>query len=133
VTAYNRGMNVMVADADGLRSSLKAAAYDALSRVGPTPPERPIVVRARSKLTEVKVVVHAIDDGERNPHRIGSWMSPTETLIVSKLGPDTLTRIDLAKRCGMPCDPKFKTLVTNLIDRGILTDANDGHGVCLAG
>jgi hypothetical protein len=74
----------------------------------------------------VKPAGASSDDGLR---RVGQWLSPTCALIVTKLGGDTLTRLDLARRCGMPCDPKFKTLVTDLIDRGIIIDPDGEYGV----
>lgn len=125
----------MVANADGIRDGLRAVAADVLFRFGAEPPEGPIVGAAKNKHTEVKVVMRAISDGGngRPGRRIGSWMSPAETLIVTQLAADTMTRVDLAKRCSMPYDPKFKALVGNLIDRGILIDSEDGHGIKAAG
>jgi hypothetical protein len=62
-------------------------------------------------------------------HHVGLWLSPIETADHGQARRHTMTRIDLARRCGLPYDPKFKTLVANLIDRGILFEPDDESGV----
>jgi hypothetical protein len=86
----------------------------------------------RTEFGRVRVVIEPPGDRDAaapTPPRVGQWLSPTCNLILTKLGGDTLTRVDLARRCGMACDPRFKTLVTDLIDRGILEESDDAAGV----
>lgn len=122
----------MAADADALHDALRAVAHDVLFRFGREAPAQRAAGHAHNKVAEVRVMIQAFNGGgggDGRRRRVGSWMSPTETLIVSKLDAETMTRMALADRCGMSYDPKFKTIVSNLIERGIIEDADDGKGI----
>jgi hypothetical protein len=114
-----------------LKARLKVRAYQALSDLD-APPGRRMRVRARNELAAVTVTVEPAGDArvdQPRRRRVGAWVSPTETLMLTKLGESVMTRVDLARRCGMACDPKFKTLVNNLIERGILEESDSPQGV----
>jgi hypothetical protein len=117
---------------DGVRTSAKAAAWAVLNRIRSRPAGR-AVGRATNATARVRVTIEPPDlVAGRDRPRVGRWLSPTCLLIVTKLGDATLSRVELAKRCQMTYDPKFKTLVNDLLERGILEEPEEGGGVRVA-
>jgi hypothetical protein len=110
-----------------LKAKARAVAWELIAELNRPPAGRVQGVASDPDLGTVRVTV--TPPGDPAPRHVGLWMSPIETVITDKLGPHTMTRIDLARRCGLPYDPKFKTLVANLIDRGILRESEDENGV----
>ncbi len=120
-----------------LRMLCTARAWGILANVRKPVTERLSVAVRRSGFARVRISVTPTDgigSGSRagEPARVGAWLSPTCNLIVTKLGGETMTRVELCRRCQMNYDPRFKTLVTDLIDRGIIEEPDDGGGVRLA-
>jgi hypothetical protein len=112
-----------------LKAKATALAWELLAELATAPAERIIGRAADPELATVRVVVTPPGATSNHERHVGHWMSPTELLIVTKLGDETLSRVELAKRCAMACDPRFKALVTNLIDRAILDEPDEGGGV----
>jgi hypothetical protein len=113
-----------------LKAKATALAWELLAELAVAPAVRVVGRADDAEVGSVRVVV--TPPGATPNHRerhVGHWMSPTELLIVTKLGDETLSRVELAKRCAMACDPRFKALVTNLIDRAILDEPDEGGGV----
>jgi hypothetical protein len=117
-----------------LAQQLRSRAFSVLSVLASIPSElnAPVSVEEGDGTYAVSVTVtprshQAVADLTPNHH--GRWLSSDEELIVERLGTDTVQRTELAKRCRMPYDPKFKTLVANLINRAVLEEPDDTPGV----
>jgi hypothetical protein len=112
-----------------LKAKARAFAWELIAELNTPPAGRVVGHAADPAVGTVRVTITPPGADGEGHHHVGLWLSPTETLIVSTLADHTMTRVELARRCGLPCDPKFKTLVTNLIERRILFEPDDESGV----
>jgi hypothetical protein len=119
----------MAADLDAIKAILKIRGYDALVALrGHAPCEEPVAARAALGGCEIRLVFQPKGGAATaNGHPPGQFFSPLEALIYSTLG-DGRSRIGkrLAAECHQRFGAKFRTILANLIERGVL--AHDGQG-----
>ena len=59
--------------------------------------------------------------------QVGQWFSPLESAILLAIGSDALGGKEVAAKTGQPYDPRLKTLLRNLVDRGVLLHTSEGY------
>lgn len=110
---------------EALRILLKARGLGILAELLATGglPAHAVTARSRSRNAGVVIIVGPLEelrDSGGSTGQSGQWLSPIEAAIWHCLGSETLQGKQIATRISQPYGPALKTLLRNLVERGIL-------------